>query len=112
MLFICFKVTTVSKVSSEHDEDETTDPLYKVMNEFEDMCKKYAGIGKNIQGLQEATKSQMKKAASKWIDASHLGYTKAQFNIGLCYETGKGVKQNLRKVGIIALINLFVNMNR
>ncbi|VDI35481.1 Hypothetical predicted protein [Mytilus galloprovincialis] len=90
-------VTTVSNVSSEHDEDETTDPLYKVMNEFEDMCKKYAGIGKNIQGLQEATKSQMKKAASKWIDASHLGYTKAQFNIGLCYETGKGVKQNLRK---------------
>lgn len=90
-------VTTASNLSPEHDEDETTDPLYKVMNEFEDMCKKYTGIGKNIQGLQEATKSQMKKAASKWIDASHLGYTKAQFNIGLCYETGKGVKQNLRK---------------
>ncbi|CAC5414557.1 unnamed protein product [Mytilus coruscus] len=92
-----WQVTTASNLSPEHDEDETTDPLYKVMNEFEDMCKKYTGIGKNIQGLQEATKSQMKKAASKWIDASHLGYTKAQFNIGLCYETGKGVKQNLRK---------------
>ena len=68
------------------------------MNEFEGICRKYTGIGKNIQGLQQAAKTQMKKAVSSWIDASHLGYTKAQFNLGLCYETGQGVEVNLKKV--------------
>jgi hypothetical protein len=50
------------------------------MNEFEGICKKYVGIGRNIQGLHEAAKSHLTKAVSSWVDASHLGYTKAQLN--------------------------------
>lgn len=92
-------VSSDKKIQAETraEQKETDDPLYKVMNEFEVICKKYAGIGKNIQGLQEAAKSHMNKAVSSFIDASHLGYTKAQFNLGLCYETGKGVNKNLKK---------------
>lgn len=70
------------------------------MNEFEGICKKYVGIGKNIQGLHDAAKSHLTKAVNSWVDASHLGYTKAQFNLGLCYETGRGIRMNLQKVGI------------
>ena len=81
----------------EECQSQNVDSLHKVMNEFEGMCRKYTGIGKNIQGLQASAKNHLKKAVNNFIDASHLGYTKAQFNIGLCFENGKGVKVDLRK---------------
>jgi hypothetical protein len=39
------------------------------MNEFEGICNKYVGIGRNIQGLHEAAKSHLTKAVSSWVDA-------------------------------------------
>lgn len=86
-----------SKADTETKPSDDEDPLCKVMNEFEGICKKYVGIGRNIQGLHEAAKSHLTKAVSSWVDASHLGYTKAQFNLGLCYEIGRGIRMNLQK---------------
>jgi TPR repeat protein len=50
--------------------------------------------------LFTSAKSHLTKAVSSLVDASHLGYTKAQFNLGLCYEIGRGIRMNLQKVGI------------
>lgn len=49
-------------------------------------------------GSQEAQKGNMKSAAALWKEASKLGNAKSHFNLGVCYETGKGVKKDLQEV--------------
>ena len=68
--------------------------------EFEDVCKKYAGIGKGIMGSQAAMLGNMKSAATLWEEAVSLGHSKSIYNLALCYEQGKGVPQNLQEVGL------------
>ena len=79
-------------------QPEENDPLAKVMHEFEKTCQKYTAMGRHYLGLQQAEKGDLIGAAQKWREASDLGYAKAQYNMGLCYETGQGVKQNLSEV--------------
>lgn len=55
-------------------------------------------MGQNIEALQCAEEKNYADAVSYWKESSNLGYAKAQFNLGICYETGQGIKQSLRKV--------------
>lgn len=48
-----------------------------------------------VQG--EKLKQDFDTAASLFLDAARAGVTIAQFNIGLCYEFGQGVEENLEK---------------
>lgn len=72
-----------------------TDPLEFVMNNFKQVCEKYTCIGKNIAGLKQAKAGQMIEAANLWTEAS--SYSKASFNLGLCYEIGHGRKKNIER---------------
>ncbi|KAK3604561.1 hypothetical protein CHS0354_026252, partial [Potamilus streckersoni] len=73
------------------------DPLVRAMSNFEDLCKQYMATGKSVMGLAHAEKGRMQVAIQHWQEASELGYAKAQFNLAVCYETGNGVKKDLKK---------------
>ncbi|XP_060073358.1 DAP3-binding cell death enhancer 1-like [Ylistrum balloti] len=73
------------------------DPLETVMKEFEAICRNYAAVGQNIAGLKKAMAGQLTQAANHWAEASCSAYGKANFNLGLCYETGRGVKKNIKQ---------------
>ncbi|XP_033743325.1 DAP3-binding cell death enhancer 1-like [Pecten maximus] len=73
------------------------DPLETVMKEFETVCRRYAAVGQNIAGLKKAVAGQLTEAANHWSEASSSAYGKASFNLGLCYETGRGVKMNIKQ---------------
>jgi TPR repeat protein len=62
------------------------------------VCKKYTATGKGILGSQEAQQGHLKSAAALWEEAANLGNTKSRFNLAVCYETGRGVKKNLKEV--------------
>ena len=74
------------------------DQLAKVISEFDTMCKKYVGLARNMEGCTAAKDGHMTQATKSWVQGSELGYSKSQFNLGLCYETGQGVKKDLKKV--------------
>ena len=72
--------------------------MSKVMNEFENVVQKYVAIAKTIQAQRKAKQGEMTDAVSMWKEASDMGYSRSQFNLGLSYETGQGVKIAARKV--------------
>lgn len=82
------------------------------MAEFENVVQKYVAIAKTIQAQRKARKGEMTDAVSMWKEASEMGYSRSQFNLGLSYETGQGVKKDARKVwfpmsSLLIQINLY-----
>lgn len=51
----------------------------------------------NIIGLQNASNDNFEEAFTCFLAAAELGYTKGQFNTGVCYEKGRGVVQDMEK---------------
>ncbi|KAJ0002462.1 hypothetical protein NQD34_007611 [Periophthalmus magnuspinnatus] len=51
----------------------------------------------NIIGLQNANSENYEEAFSCFLAAAQLGYSKAQFNTGVCYEKGRGVSRDMEK---------------
>lgn len=88
------KSQNTKDVANETPEVETLEQAFK---NFEDVCKKYTATGKGILGSQEAQQGHLKSAAALWEEAANLGNTKSRFNLAVCYETGRGVKKNLKE---------------
>lgn len=51
----------------------------------------------NIIGLKNAKSENYEEAFTCFLAAAELGYSKGQFNTGVCYEKGRGVTQDLQK---------------
>ncbi|XP_059377207.1 death ligand signal enhancer [Carassius carassius] len=51
----------------------------------------------NIIGLESARASDYETAFSCFLTAAQHDYSKAQFNLGVCYEKGRGVQTDLSK---------------
>ncbi|XP_076148327.1 death ligand signal enhancer isoform X2 [Alosa pseudoharengus] len=51
----------------------------------------------NIIGLESAKAGDYEAAFSCFLAAAQHRYSKAQFNVGVCYEKGRGVQTNLNK---------------
>lgn len=51
----------------------------------------------NIIGLENAKSENYEEAFTCFLAAAQLGYSKAQFNTGVCYEKGRGVGRDLEK---------------
>lgn len=49
-------------------------------------------------GLESAKSEKYEEAFSCFLAAAQHGYNKAQFNTGVCYEKGRGVRKNKTKV--------------
>uniref|UniRef100_A0A8C4SBW5 Death ligand signal enhancer n=1 Tax=Erpetoichthys calabaricus TaxID=27687 RepID=A0A8C4SBW5_ERPCA len=54
----------------------------------------------NIIGLKSANAGDYQAAFSCFRMAASQGYSKAQFNVGVCYEKGKGVQKNIEKAAL------------
>lgn len=53
-----------------------------------------------IAGLESAKSKNYEEAFTCFLAAAQQGYSKAQFNTGVCYEKGRGVTMNKEKVWI------------
>lgn len=51
----------------------------------------------NIIGLTNVNNENYEEAFTCFLAAAELGYTKAQFNTGVCYEKGRGVTRDIEK---------------
>uniref|UniRef100_A0A3Q3A8B4 DAP3 binding cell death enhancer 1 n=1 Tax=Kryptolebias marmoratus TaxID=37003 RepID=A0A3Q3A8B4_KRYMA len=51
----------------------------------------------NIIGLESAKSEKYEEAFTCFLAAAQQGYSKAQFNTGVCYEKGRGVRKNKAK---------------
>ncbi|XP_029972630.1 death ligand signal enhancer [Salarias fasciatus] len=51
----------------------------------------------NIIGLESAKQNNYKDAFACFVSAAQQGYSKAQFNTGVCYEKGRGVSKDKEK---------------
>ncbi|XP_034037811.1 death ligand signal enhancer [Thalassophryne amazonica] len=51
----------------------------------------------NIIGLENAKRENYKAAVTCFLAAAQHGYSKAQFNIGVCYEKGRGIDTDIEK---------------
>lgn len=61
------------------------------------MVMNCVAIGENIKGIKAAEGGNFQTAVEHWKNSSNIGYSKSNFNLGLCYETGRGVNKDLRK---------------
>lgn len=51
-----------------------------------------------IAGLENANSKNYEEAFTCFLAAAQQGYSKAQFNTGVCYEKGRGVDKDKQKV--------------
>ncbi|XP_010739633.3 death ligand signal enhancer [Larimichthys crocea] len=51
----------------------------------------------NIIGLESAKSENYEEAFTCFVAAAQQGYSKAQFNVGVCYEKGRGVRKDKDK---------------
>lgn len=65
-------------------------------NELEDISREYFGHLATMAGLN-AIDIDSRKGLAHFVEGSRLGNAKAHFNLGVCYETGKGTDINLKK---------------
>lgn len=49
-------------------------------------------------GLENAKRENHQEAFTCFLAAAQQGYSKAQFNVAVCYEKGRGVSKNKEKV--------------
>lgn len=53
-----------------------------------------------MTGVESTKNKNYKEAFTCFKAAAELGYCKAQFNVGVCYETGRGVAKDKEKVTV------------
>ncbi|XP_033631430.1 uncharacterized protein LOC117293296 [Asterias rubens] len=55
------------------------------------------GQAHNYLGVQQAQEGHLEKAVQHFTQGSQVGFSKATFNLAVCYEQGRGVDQELEK---------------
>ena len=92
---------TISRSSSllPDSSTKTNISLFDFKSEWQNLCDTYCGIQGNEGGLMHARAGNFVSALQCWKKtAGDTGYAKANYNMGVCYETGKGTKKDLAKV--------------
>lgn len=74
-----------------------TDPLDEAIATFQSSFSECTAATQNKLGIKFASLRQHQKAFLLFTQASERGHPLAQFNLGLCYESGKGVDRDLAK---------------
>eukprot|EP00058_Branchiostoma_floridae_P025964 XP_002611454.1 hypothetical protein BRAFLDRAFT_117215 [Branchiostoma floridae] len=71
--------------------------LQQALAEFETATKSCSAAIQHAIGLQLAREGDIRHAVDMFRIASAAGSAKAQYNLGVCYEQGRGVDRDLRK---------------
>lgn len=72
-----------------------TDSLDEAIASFQSTFSECTAAAQNKLGIKFASLKQHQKAYLLFTQASERGHALAQFNLGLCYENGKGVERDL-----------------
>lgn len=75
----------------------TSDPLDQAIATFQASFSECTAATQNKLGIKFASLKQHQKAFLLFMQAGDRGHPMAQFNLGLCYENGKGVEKDLVK---------------
>ncbi|XP_072040749.1 uncharacterized protein [Amphiura filiformis] len=91
-----------TKPTSQHQFDakknfETSEELEEACQKLRSVSDESIGMAHNAIGLQKARQGHLAIAAQHFLKGSLLGYSKAKFNMAVCYEQGRGVNQNFTK---------------
>ena len=73
-------------------------PLAAAVAQLQVVTHQSLGQAHNSLGVRKAKKGQLKEAVSHFSEGSKVGFSKATFNLAVCYEQGRGVTQDLEKV--------------
>ncbi|XP_064637463.1 uncharacterized protein LOC135493813 [Lineus longissimus] len=83
--------------ASQSTTQKEPDLLDAAVKQFHDLCDSYVGTNENLKALSYVKKQDYSMAVVHWQQASNLGYSKASYNLGVCYEQGLGITKNLTK---------------
>ncbi|ELU04399.1 hypothetical protein CAPTEDRAFT_223518 [Capitella teleta] len=72
-----------------------SDPLKQALTDWESLTLLYTNMKHNRIATKLANKENYNEAFQLWEHASSKGYAKASYNLAICYETGKGVPQDM-----------------
>lgn len=61
-----------------------------------------------MAGLESAKNENYEEAFTCFLAAAEQGYNKTQFNVGVCYEEGRGVSKDKEKVRIHTVHLIFL----
>ena len=84
-------------IQSHKGNAKPTDSLDEAIASFQSSFSEYTAATQNKLGIKFASLKQHQKAFLLFAQASERGHPLAQFNLGLCYESGKGVDRDLAR---------------
>ncbi|RDD39265.1 Death ligand signal enhancer [Trichoplax sp. H2] len=84
-----------SKSTSNLGDKKLTDSLEAAMRKFSSSMKNSSAASQNALAILLQRSGQHKKAVEFFRESSSQGYSKAQYNMGLCYHHGYGVGRNI-----------------
>uniref|UniRef100_A0A452GJX2 DAP3 binding cell death enhancer 1 n=1 Tax=Gopherus agassizii TaxID=38772 RepID=A0A452GJX2_9SAUR len=74
--------------------------LEEAATQLQQVFRVSVSIALNILGIESVSDGHYRAAYSCFKLAADRGYSKAQFNVGLCYEHGRGTEKDLAKAAL------------
>uniref|UniRef100_A0A8C0HCG5 DAP3 binding cell death enhancer 1 n=1 Tax=Chelonoidis abingdonii TaxID=106734 RepID=A0A8C0HCG5_CHEAB len=74
--------------------------LEEAATQLQQVFRVSVSIALNILGIENVSDGHYRAAYSCFKLAADRGYSKAQFNVGLCYEHGRGTEKDLAKAAL------------
>ncbi|XP_038055222.1 DAP3-binding cell death enhancer 1-like [Patiria miniata] len=78
-------------------ESTPATPLTAAVAQLQAVTNQSLGQAYNSLGVKKAQSGRLEEAVSHFAEGCKVGFSKATFNLAVCYEQGKGVAQDLEK---------------
>uniref|UniRef100_A0A8D0GAP9 DAP3 binding cell death enhancer 1 n=1 Tax=Sphenodon punctatus TaxID=8508 RepID=A0A8D0GAP9_SPHPU len=82
---------------SRQEKAEQQETLAKAASKVQEVFRTSVSVALNILGIEHMRDEHHEAAYSCFKTAADRGYSKAQFNVGLCYEHGRGIERDPAK---------------
>ncbi|XP_066498350.1 death ligand signal enhancer isoform X2 [Hoplias malabaricus] len=92
-----FNTTGEVATSCKPQENQKSHSLDEAVENLRDVAQNSVPIILNIIGLESAKAGDYEAAFECFLASAQLDYSKAQFNVGVCYEKGRGTSEDLSK---------------
>ncbi len=97
------KAAKVETPQKEVPESPAVSALDDAMAKLQAVTDDSIGQAHNYLGVKQAQEGHLKKAVQHFTEGSKVGFSKATFNLAVCYEQGRGVDQELEKAADLYL---------
>lgn len=76
---------------------EETEHIYETTKSLEEIKHEIEALDKGLRGAKYYNSGKPDEAIKFWKESAYYGHSYAYFNLGLAYELGEGVEQNIDK---------------